>query len=400
MFERSRPSTRRTPTSPQGCSPDWAPGMRCPTPPMLEEDVHGWTRASSKLGRAVVRASDFDYVLPPDRVALHPSPERDRSRLMVLGRDSGAVEHRVFKDLPGLLKAGDLVVMNDSKVIPARLDCRKVDSGGRVELLLVEPAGQGQGEPSEGAASWWAMARSSRGVKPGQVLELQADPSERLQVEAVDQKMVQVRGERDLLQVARAHGQVPLPPYVDREAEPEDLQRYQTVYAREWGSVAAPTAGLHFTPELFERLEAAGVGRAFVTLHVGPGTFVPVQSDDVSEHRMHAERFVLSQATIDAIEGTRSSGGRIVAVGTTVVRVLESFPDRLRAGPGSTDLFIKPGHRFRWVDGMITNFHLPRSTLLMLVCAFAGKDAVLGAYRSAVQAGYRFYSYGDAMCIR
>ncbi len=343
--------------------------------------------------------SDFDFELPPEQVASRPATERDGSRLLVLDRATGRRTHRRFREITEVLRAGDLLVFNDSRVIPARLWARKADTGGRVELLLVESAsGSGPTSPRE-PHRWWALARSSKGLREGQALELEAQPGARVWVDGVQGKQVRVASEADLLQVALRHGQMPLPPYIGRDADPEDAKRYQTVYAKELGSVAAPTAGLHFTESLLERLRDLGVEQAFLTLHVGPGTFLPVESERIEAHRMHAERFVLPPPVVDAIHRTRRRGGRVFAVGTTVTRVLESFDAQLEPGPGSTSLFIRPGHRFRWVDALVTNFHLPQSTLLMLVAAFAGRDLVLDTYREAVREGYRFYSYGDSMCI-
>jgi S-adenosylmethionine:tRNA ribosyltransferase-isomerase len=349
-----------------------------------------------------VRVSDFDYALPEDRIAQVPLERRDASRLMVLGRESGSVKHRRFADLPDLLASDDLLVVNDTRVIPARLWARKA-TGGRVELLLLERL-----SARPGAFLWRCLVRASRSPKPGSTVEVGGGLSARLVERQDDAWVVELRDPAgnpdraiDLL------GQMPLPPYIRRAPDDarsgDDRERYQTVYARAPGAVAAPTAGLHFTPELIGRLGSRGIRQAVLTLHVGPGTFQPVRVEEVEEHRMHSEAFELPDGTAAAIDETRRRGGKVVAVGTTVVRVLEAMADdsgRVRPGSGRCELFIYPGFRFRVVDHMITNFHLPRSTLLMLVSAFAGRENVLSAYGEAVREGYRFYSYGDAMLLR
>lgn len=334
--------------------------------------------------------SDFDYVLPPDRIAQKPLSRRDDCRLLVLDRATRALLHRRFRDLPDLLQAGDLLVLNDTRVLPARLYGHK-PSGGRVEILLtsrVDPA------------RWLAMTRP--GLRVGQTIQLPSGLSAAVaSIEDDGQRVLCFdRAGADLDAVLHQIGQMPVPPYVQQPiANPED---YQTVYAREEGSVAAPTAGLHFTPELLARLRDRGVETTALTLHVGPGTFRPVKVDDVSQHQMHPEWYRLSWESAEAINRARARGCRVIAVGTTVVRTLESLADddgRVRAAEGDTSLFIVPGHRFRAVDAMVTNFHLPRSTLLMLVSAFAGRERILAAYNEAVATGYRFYSFGDAMLI-
>ena len=345
-----------------------------------------------------MKVAEFDYELPEGRIAQQPSPRRDASRLLLLDRESGEVGHGRFNDLPSRLAPGDLLVFNDTRVRPCRLIGRK-ESGGRIELLVVGPAA------SEGAADTWrCLMQVSRKPAPGSRLVFgggtYAEVVER-DGDAWNVRFPALRGGLEAL--LERIGRMPLPPYIRREdSAPDglDRERYQTVYAREPGAIAAPTAGLHFTEELLGTLCRAGVEFAEVTLHVGPGTFLPVRSERVEAHRMHAERFQLPGATADAIRRTRSRGGRVVAVGTTVVRTLEASAAEdgaVIAGRGSCDLFIYPGYRFRVVDALITNFHLPRSTLLMLVCAFAGRREVLGAYAEALRAGYRFYSYGDAM---
>lgn len=346
--------------------------------------------------------ADFDYELPPDRVAQQPTAQRERSRLMVLD-PSGRIDHRRFEDLVELLRPGDLLVLNDTRVLPARLIGRKA-SGGRVELLLVEWL---EGEVE--AQTWSCLVRASRPPREGEALVFGEDLRGR--VARVGDGMCRVAlraGSGGVRDVIERVGRVPLPPYIRRtqecgEGRDDDRARYQTVYARQEGAVAAPTAGLHFTLELLDRLRRRGVDHTTLTLHVGPGTFQPVRSRRVEDHRMHEERYLLPQKAVGAVERTKEKGGRIVAVGTTVARTLEHCAVNagdLRAGSGRCDLFIYPGYRFRIVDDLITNFHLPRSTLLMLVSALTGIETLLGAYREAVRRGYRFYSYGDAMLVR
>lgn len=336
-----------------------------------------------------MRTSDFDFELPEASIARRPASARDASRLLVLPK-GGELEHRGFAEIEALLRPGDVLVVNDSRVLPARLRAHKAGSGGKVEVLLVESEADD--------SSWIAMLGASKRVKAGGRLLLSTG-------EAIE--VLEERGEGFYLlklprpgpELAHALGELPLPPYLDRAADAQDGERYQTVYAGEGRSVAAPTAGLHFTEALLERLAAIGVERHAVRLDVGPGTFMPVRSDELSEHRMHRERFEVSETTAAALERARAEGRRVVAVGTTSMRVLESFEGPVTPGAGSTDIFIKPGHVFRHVDAMLTNFHLPKSTLLMLVAAFAGTERILAAYREAVASGYRFYSYGDAMFL-
>jgi len=353
-----------------------------------------------------MRLSDFDYELPPACIAQEPAPERDHARLLVHERETDRTRHRRVCDLAEFLRPGDLLVLNDTRVLRSRLFARRA-SGGRVEFLLLEPA-------PDSDRAWTALVHPARRLQVGERLELEGAPITMLlrargrnpdgsaamewSVELEESPGVAV----DAALVMERAGHVPLPPYVERPADALDGARYQTVYAASPGAVAAPTAGLHFTPELLTRLEGLGVRRATLTLHVGPGTFQPVKNERVEEHRLRAERYELSPATVDAVQTTRARGGRVVAVGTTVVRTLESCVDaggELVPGRGSTDLFLRPGARFRVVDALLTNFHLPRSTLLMLVCAFAGRERVLRLYHEAIELGYRFYSYGDAMLL-
>lgn len=343
----------------------------------------------------------FDYDLPPELIAQQPLPERDASRLLVLDRATGAVCHRAFRDLPDLLAPGDLLVVNRSRVFPARLLGRRA-KGGAAEVLLVRAHDDDDG-------LWDALVRPGRRLHPGDVIEVAEDLSVRIEVRegrggvAGPLRTVRIlaRG-GDVAASLERHGHVPLPPYIRRPDAPADRERYQTVYAREAGSVAAPTAGLHFTPALLEALRRRGIERAEVVLHVGPGTFRPVQVENVTAHRVDPETFVIPPETAEAVARTRARGGRVVAIGTTATRALETAANEgaPRPGAGETALVIVPGHRFRLVDGLVTNFHLPRSSLLLLVAAFAGRERVLAAYDEAVRERYRFYSYGDAMLIR
>ncbi len=333
-----------------------------------------------------LRTSDFDYHLPPEAIAQHPG-ERGESRLLVLGRTTA---ERRFAELPDLLDPGDLLVVNDTRVIPARLRARR-PTGGRLEILLVE---------RQESASWWCLLRPGRRLPPGAPLAVEGGPSARVE-ERADGRF-RLTFEQPIEPLLKEIGETPLPPYIDRPVEPRDRERYQTVYAARPGAVAAPTAGLHFTPALLTALERRGIRQASLTLHVGPGTFRPVKAENPEEHVMDAERFEIPEATAEAVAATRRNGRRVVAVGTTVVRSLETAATSdglVAAGAGRTGLYIRPGYGFRVVDRLITNFHLPRSTLLMLVCAFAGRNRVLDAYRQAVGSGFRFYSYGDAMLV-
>jgi S-adenosylmethionine:tRNA ribosyltransferase-isomerase len=343
-----------------------------------------------------MKLSDFDYDLPEALIAQEPVTPRDASRLLVLPADRAAPpEHRAFTDLEALLSPGDLLVFNDTKVIPARLVGRK-ESGGKVELLLCEPLAGGLGR------RWRALGQASKPIRAGARLHFDGLAAAVVASEGEGFYEIELDREGDALEAALARaGRIPLPPYIRRPPGALDAERYQTVWARAPGSAAAPTAGLHFTEPLLARLEARGVRRTAVTLHVGPGTFLPVRGDSIEGHRMHAERYEVPGAAAAEIGACRARGGRVVAVGTTTVRTLESAWDgaRVAPGPGRTALFVKPGHAFRAVDALVTNFHLPRSTLLMLVCAFGGTARVLDAYCEAVSRRYRFFSYGDAMLL-
>jgi S-adenosylmethionine:tRNA ribosyltransferase-isomerase len=340
-----------------------------------------------------LKTADFDYELPPELIAQAPLAERDASRLLVLDRRDGGIRHRRFVDLPGLVAPDDLVVVNDSRVIPARLLARR-SGGGSAEVLLVAREADG---------AWRALVRPGARIRPGARLTMGED--DRIEILATlpgGQRRLRLHGAGGDEAIIARRGQVPLPPYITREPVETDRERYQTVYAAAPGSVAAPTAGLHFTPAVLAALEARGAGVARLTLHVGPGTFRPVAAADPAHHLLDPEAYSLPEATARHIVATRTRGGRVWAVGTTVARTLEACtePDgEVRAGTGWTSLFIRPGHTFRIVDHLLTNFHLPRSTLLMLVSAFAGRERVLAAYREAIRERYRFYSYGDAMLI-
>lgn len=344
---------------------------------------------------ATMRVADFDYDLPQELIAQEPAHRRDQSRLLVLHRGDRRLEHRHFLDLPDYLRAGDCLVLNETRVIPARLLGRRAGSGGQVEVLLLEPREN---------AMWEALVRPGRRARPGTMVEFGEGRLVGRIIAVLDDgtRLLGFDFEGDFGALLTELGQTPLPPYIKRPPHAADQERYQTVYARQDGAVAAPTAGLHFTEELLDRIRHVGVEVAFVALHVGLGTFKPVETELVADHRMHAERFVISPAAARAMNEARLNGGRLVAVGTTVVRAVESAADqagRVGARDGRAELFIYPGYRFRAVDALITNFHLPRSTLLMLVSAFAGRETVLMAYEEAIRRGYRFYSYGDAMLI-
>ncbi|MDY6943350.1 MAG: tRNA preQ1(34) S-adenosylmethionine ribosyltransferase-isomerase QueA [Pseudomonadota bacterium] len=338
-----------------------------------------------------MRRSDFYYDLPSDLIAQSPAEQRGMSRLLRVDGASGQCEDLSFADFPTQLSAGDLLVLNDTRVFPARFWGRKA-SGGRVEVLLERVLDNHR---------VLAQVRASKSPKAGSHLVLEGDLDVRVEGRQEDLFVLHFAGEETVWDLAERHGHIPLPPYIDRPDADLDRSRYQTVFAREAGAVAAPTAGLHFDEAMLDRLRASGVDVAFVTLHVGAGTFQPLRVDDVAAHVMHAEWLRVPPQTCAAIDETKARGGRVVAVGTTVVRALETAAAAGRLAPfeGDTQLFITPGYRFRVVDALLTNFHLPESTLLMLVCAFAGREIVLRAYAHAVAARYRFFSYGDAMLL-
>jgi S-adenosylmethionine:tRNA ribosyltransferase-isomerase len=354
---------------------------------------------------------DFDFELPPELIAQQPAADRDAARLLHLDRRSGRIAHGHVNDLPGLLSPGDVVVVNNTRVFPARLIGRRMPSGGTVECLLarraVEEGGADRAEslPSE---VWEALMHPGQKLKPGAQVVFGADGilhCEVLERRFFGRRLIRLWTE-DWPSVESAIdsiGHVPLPPYIKRADTAADRDRYQTMFARSRGSIAAPTAGLHFTPSILESLEARGIDRAEITLHVGYGTFQPVRVDRVEDHRVESERYEISAEAAAAIESARRAGRRVVAVGTTTTRTLETVAlangGAIVAGAGTSELFIYPGFQFRVVGALLTNFHLPQSSLLMLVSAFAGRETVLAAYHSAVAAGYRFYSYGDAMLI-
>lgn len=339
-----------------------------------------------------MKTSDFSFYLPEELIAQTPLERRDASRLLCLDKVSGETEHRVFSELPELLRPGDCLVMNDSRVLPARLMGAR-ETGGAVEVLLLRDLGGGR---------WECMTRPGRKTKPGTRLifgggELEAEV---LEVAEGGNRIIEFKYDGIFLEVLERLGRMPLPPYI--KAELEDGERYQTVYSRELGSAAAPTAGLHFTKELLAKIAEKGVRECFVTLHVGLGTFRPVKAEDIEEHEMHSEFCIIPEETARIITETKRAGGRIVCVGTTSCRTVESFANEdgtMDAKSGWTNIFIYPGYKFKCLDALITNFHLPESTLIMLVSALAGREHVLAAYKEAVEKRYRFFSFGDAMFI-
>jgi len=355
-----------------------------------------------------MRSADFEFRLPPELIAQGPAPRRDASRLLVLNRHDGRIEHRRFSELPEFLRAGDVLVLNNSRVIPARLRGANVRTGGQFEILLLE---------ENATNDWWAMVKPAKRAGVGAGITLR-DPKGNLP--GISAVVVETNGEgnrrlkfsgiRDIHGQLERLGETPLPPYIHRARElPGDRERYQTVYAEHNGSVAAPTAGLHFTPELLEQIRGRGVQVCCVTLHVGPGTFLPVKTERVTAHKMHQEQFQVGRDTACIVNEARNSGRRVIAVGTTTVRALETIASqnhgKIVENTGKTGIFIYPPFQFQIVDALLTNFHLPRSTLLMLVSAFAapgeirGRDMLLAAYAEAIRERYRFYSYGDAMLI-
>ena len=345
-----------------------------------------------------MHASDFDYSLPPELIAQEPLPDRSAARLLVMDRTTGAMVHRHFTELIDLIAPEDVLVLNTSRVIPARLrgtrDAGRGTSGAPTEILLVRELEDG---------SWIAMGHPGGKLKPGRRVRFGPDSeAEILEVLGGGLRRVRFGGTLDARATIARYGAVPLPPYIRRDPTPDDRDRYQTVYAEHDGSIAAPTAGLHFTTGVLDALRAKGVAVVSLDLHVGPGTFKPVETEDLDAHRMHGEAYEVSDGVAQTVNQRRRAGGRVWAVGTTVVRTLETVAlpsGEIQAARGETALFIHPPYAFRVVDRLLTNFHLPRSTLLMLVCAFGGYERVMQAYRQAVAARYRFYSYGDAMAI-
>lgn len=353
-----------------------------------------------------VHTSDFDFALPDELIAQAPLAARDGSRLLHV--TAAEFVDRQFTDLPSLLRPSDVLIFNDSRVIPARLLGRKQATGGRAELLLIRPASdlvtsEALAARADGT-TWVCLGQSSKGFRPGMVLEFEAGlTAEIVSEQGGGEYRVRFTSALSTLEEAIAlAGRLPLPPYITRAPDAADDERYQTIYAKQKGSVAAPTAGLHFTPQVFEALRAKGVEQLFVTLEVGPGTFLPVREGDLSNHVMHAERASIPAATAERVRQAKRAGQRIIAVGTTVVRTLESLADDalvVKDGTVNTTLFITPGFTFRVVDSLVTNFHLPKSTLLMLVSALLGRERTLAAYRHAVDQRYRFFSYGDSMFV-
>jgi S-adenosylmethionine:tRNA ribosyltransferase-isomerase len=341
------------------------------------------------------RTSDYHFDLPPELIAQHPADQRDRSRLLVVNRATGTLDDRVFADVGSLVARGDALVLNETRVFPARLKGRRA-GGGAAEVFLLHPSGHGED-------LWMALVKPGARLRPGRVVEISPELSVSIEDTLPDgERLVRLSSPLGVDRALERYGEVPLPPYVRRDAEEVDRERYQTVYARERGSVAAPTAGLHFTPELLKEMEARGVRVVKLVLHVGVGTFRPVEVEDPAEHIMHREWYRLGADEAATLNRVRVDGGAIWAVGTTTVRTLESSADEhgsIVAGEAWTDIFIRPPYRFRAVDRLITNFHLPRSTLLMLVSAFAGYELTMRAYRHAAEERYRFFSYGDAMAL-
>jgi len=338
-----------------------------------------------------MRKSDFDYHLPEHLIAQKPLADRVASRMLSMNKLTGAIKDQQFTNLIDLINEDDLLVLNDTKVIPARLYGKK-QTGGKVEILI---------ERVQDEHHALAHIRSSKSPKADSIIELDNGFSCRVTGREGDLFCLEVNDESTILDLLDKIGHIPLPPYITRADDKDDLTRYQTVFAKQAGAVAAPTAGLHFDQNTIDRLDKKGVNKAFVTLHVGSGTFRPVKVDNLSEHIMHKEYYSVSQATVDAVQQTKEKGGRVIAIGTTAVRALESASrsGQLTAGFGDTDLFITPGYSFKSVDAMLTNFHLPESTLLMLISAFAGYDHVMNAYQHAIKNEYRFFSYGDAMFL-
>jgi S-adenosylmethionine:tRNA ribosyltransferase-isomerase len=341
-----------------------------------------------------MRIEEFDYHLPLSLIAQYPSPQRGETSLMVLHRQKGVIEHQAFRDITRYLDAGDLLVMNNTRVLPARLVGKK-ETGGRIEMLLIPSWNGTKGE-------WEALIKNSGKVKQGSRIQFEVGLWGEIEGVKAGKGKISFSYHGEVMEVLQKIGHIPLPPYIKRGDEPLDRERYQTIFAERDGSIAAPTAGLHFTHALLQSLKENGVRTTMTTLHIGIGTFTPVRARDIEYHAMEAEWVDISEETAREINDTKARGGRVIAVGTTTTRALESFSDgdgAVRSGKGMSSLFIYPPYRFRVIDGLITNFHLPKSTLIMLVSAFAGKDVLMRAYQEAVLRKYRFYSYGDAMLI-
>ena len=342
--------------------------------------------------------SDFDYELPQELIAQYPQQKRDEARLLTIDRATGQISHRKFFDILDYLNPGDCLVMNDSKVIPARLHGIKKGTGAKVEVLLIK---------RKENDVWESMVKPGKKLKPGTTIVFSDEPDRLFEADVLDYsedgtRLLKFRCDGEFHDRLEELGNIPLPPYIDRAAEELDKKMYQTVYCREEGSVASPTAGLHFTEELIEKVRAAGVNTAYLTLHVGIGTFRPVKTESVEEHHMHFEEYHISEEAAELINRTKAEGGRIISVGTTSTRTMESAVNEdgiLVSGSGSTDIFIYPGYEFKIVDSLITNFHLPKSTLLMLISALYEREKILDIYKEAVKLKYHFFSYGDAMFI-
>jgi S-adenosylmethionine:tRNA ribosyltransferase-isomerase len=379
-----------------------------PKPPESSPNLNPVFKTAILLRLRAMRTADFNYELPPELIAQHPASKRDESRLLVLHRKENRVEHRQFPDLLEFLRAGDVLVLNNSRVIPARLRGTNAKSGGKFEMLLLE---------ENSTNDWWAMIRPGKKARIGTQITLHDTNGQPTKITATVlaansecHRRLKLSGTNNLRDELDSLGEMPLPPYIHRDEKlVEDKNRYQTVFAKTDGSVAAPTAGLHFTPELLEQIRARGVKICFVTLHVGLGTFLPVKSENLASHKMHEEQFEISEETVRAINEAKKSDNRVIAVGTTTVRVLETVAARnagtLNVYASKTNIFIFPPFGFKIVDALLTNFHLPCSTLLMLVSAFAvpneirGREMILSAYAEAIRERYRFFSYGDAMLI-
>ena len=341
-----------------------------------------------------MRIEEFNYTLPSSLIAQYPSWQRGESRLMVLHRSQGMIEHREFKDILDYFHPGDLLVMNNTRVLPARLIGKK-ETGGKCEILLI-PSWKG----TKGV--WEVLIKGSGRMKPGARIQFEEGFYGEVKEVREGKGKICFSGQGGGMEILRKIGHMPLPPYIKREDEPLDRERYQTIFAERDGSIAAPTAGLHFTHSLLQSLRGQGVGITWITLHIGIGTFSPVKVKDIEDHSMEAEWIEISEETVKKVEGTKQRGGRIIAVGTTTTKALESLTDkegRVQSGKNLSSLFIYPPYHFRVIDGLITNFHLPKSTLVMLVSAFAGRDLLMKAYGEAIEKKYRFYSYGDAMLI-
>ena len=337
----------------------------------------------------MIKLSDYDYHLPKELIAKYPVEPRDACRLMVLNRKDKSIQHKIFRDIVDYIEEGDLLVLNDTKVIPARLKGKK-ETGAKIEIFLLRPYEENV---------WEVLIKNIKRLKEGQKVIIAEDFKAEL-IEKYEEGKAKVKliG-KNVNELIKKYGHIPLPPYIEREDEEKDKDYYQTVFAKKEGAVASPTAGLHFTKELLEKLEKKGVKKVFCTLHVGLGTFRPIQTEDITKHKMHEEFYQIPEETIKEIEKTKKKGKKVIAVGTTVVRTLETYA-KTGKKEGFSNLFIYPPYEFKIVDALITNFHLPKSTLLLLVSAFAGKDFIFKAYNDAVEKKYRFFSYGDAMLIK